>query len=101
MTDFIVGDTGSVLKLKFVDSETNAAINLTGATVNLKWIDNTVTITKTMTITDALNGLATYQFGSTDLLSPTQVIEASITDAGGKLTTGNASITLTNRVRAA
>lgn len=83
---FVAGDTGSKLKVTCQDDDSGNAINLTGSTVKLKWDDADGALqTKTMTITDAVNGIAEYQFLASELFSRQMKFEVEITDSGGKV----------------
>lgn len=83
---FVSGDTGSKLEVTCKDDDTGVVINLTGATVRLKWLDAAEALqTKTMTITDAVNGVADYQFLADDLFGLQMKFEVEITDSGGKV----------------
>lgn len=83
---FVAGDTGSKLEVTCKNDADNSAINLTGATVKLKWKDSGGALqTKTMTITGAATGVAEYQFLTGELFAGTTDFEVEITDAGGKI----------------
>ncbi len=83
---FVSGDTGSKLEVTCKDDDTGAVIILTGATVKLKWLDVADALqTKTMTITDAVNGVADYQFLADELFGTQMKFEVEITDSGGKV----------------
>ncbi len=81
---FVSGDTGSKLEVTCKDDDTGVVIDLTGSTVKLKWLDAADALqTKTMTITDAVNGIAEYQFLAADLTGTQLKFEVEITDSGG------------------
>ena len=81
---FVSGDTGSKLEVTCKDDDTGVVIDLTGSTVKLKWDDVAGALqTKTMTITDATNGIVEYQFLATELIAPQMKFEVEITDSGG------------------
>lgn len=84
---FVAGDTGSKLRVTCKNDSDNTVIDLTDATVKLKWKDSSGTLqSKTMTIiSPATNGIAEYQFASGELYSGTMSFEIEITDAGGKI----------------
>lgn len=83
---FVAGDTGSKLEVTCKNDADNTAINLTGATVKLKWKDAGGALqTKTMTITGAVAGVAEYQFLTGELFAGTVDYEVEITDADGKI----------------
>ena len=85
--DFVSNDTGSILQITCVDS-TGVAINLTGATVRLRWIDTTNTVqTKTMTIVTAASGICQYQFATGELVPGRMQFEIEIEDSSGYKTT--------------
>lgn len=84
---FVAGDTNSVLTVTCRRSDDNVVIDLSGATVALKWrVDGGTLITKSMTITDAPNGICTYTFGAGELVAGIMVAEVAVTIAG-KVTT--------------
>ena len=97
----ISGDTGSKLVVTCKDNETQATIDLTGATVKLRFsIDGAAVAEKTMTIqTPATAGKAEYQFLSADLVAGTMQAEVQITDAGGKIITSLEPFILQIRAR--
>ncbi len=83
---FVSGDTGSKLEVTCKDNDTGLVINLTGSTVKLKWRDAADALqTKTMTITDAVNGIAEYQFLAAELIAPQMKFEVEITDTAGNV----------------
>lgn len=84
--DFVSGDTGSKIQVTCKDNDLGTAINLTGATVTISWENASGTVvTKTMTITNAVSGIAEYQFLAGELLSGKMKFEIVITDAIGKI----------------
>ncbi len=85
--ELVTGDTGSVLTVTCTDNDSGAVINLTGATVKLRWEGNTALVTKTMTIADAAGGIATYRFLAGEIIFPKMKFEVEITDATGYITT--------------
>jgi hypothetical protein len=88
MTDLVTGDTGSRLKWTLKDRATGNPIDLTGATVRIRWRGNDgVVVTKTATLFDAENGVISYQFQTGDIIAPKMAIEVEITDAAGKVNT--------------
>lgn len=83
---FVSGDTGSKLEVTCKRDDTGAVIDLTGSTVKLKWDDAAGALqTKAMTITDAANGIAEYQFLANELFAQQMKFEVEITDSGGKV----------------
>lgn len=83
---FVSGDTGSKLEVTCKDDDTGLVIDLTGSTVKLKWLDIVKALqTKTMTITDAINGIAEYQFLANELFGRQMKFEVEITDSGGEV----------------
>lgn len=86
--DFVAGDTGSKLVVTCKEQATKAVKNLTGASLKLKWKINDGTLSQpTMTITDAPNGIAEYQFASGELVAGMMEAAVEITDSGGLVTT--------------
>jgi hypothetical protein len=87
--DLVTGDTGSKLRVTCKDNDTGLPINLTGATVNLQWKQQNSAgtfVSMAMTIVDAVNGIAEYQFLSTDIEPPSMNFQIKITDGSGKIT---------------
>jgi len=83
---FVSGDTGSTLEVTCKDDDTDLVIPLTGATVKLKWIDNSDTLqSRAMTIVDAVGGIVEYQFLAADLTGTQMRFEVEITDSAGKI----------------
>lgn len=85
MTDLVTGDTGSKLIVTCRDNETNEVIDLTGATVKLRWEGDAGVIEKTMTVTNAAAGIAQYQFLAGEIIVPAMRFEVEITDSGGAI----------------
>lgn len=87
MYQFVSGDTGSTLKVTCKNDSDNAVIDLTGATIKLKWKDSSSTLqTRTMTIVSpATSGIAEYQFLAGELFAGLMNFEIEITDSGGKI----------------
>lgn len=86
-----VGDTGRVLQVTLQDDGT--AIDITGATVQLLYrIDGGGSITtKTMTITNAISGIAEYTFLAPDLTEEGVFqYQVRLTDSGGAISTFDA-----------
>lgn len=95
--DLVTGDTGSRLVVTCKDKD-GTAIDLTGATVRLQWEgENGVAVIQTMTINDAANGVASYQFAAGQIFAPRMVFEVEITDPLGNVVTSTEVITLTVR----
>ena len=83
----VKNDTGRKVEFTLLDNGT--AVDLTGATVKLHYrISGGTVKTATMTVTDAVNGVAEYQFGTGDLDAAGGFdYEVEVTDAGGKIAT--------------
>jgi len=85
---FIANDTGSVLEVTCQNDSDSSAINLTGATVTLRWNNIAgTTVEQAMTITNATGGVAQYQFTAGELEEGTTSYEVEITDSGGDIIT--------------
>lgn len=68
--DIMAGDGGTKLRVTIREAETEAALDLTGKTVQLRWsVNGGAVVTKSMTVLNqATNkGQAEYQFLTTDL----------------------------------
>lgn len=81
MTDFVAGDSGSSVVFQCINKSDGLPIDLTGATVHLKF----GAADRLMTITNAAEGVVAYQFQSTELVSPSMLLEVEIVDALGNL----------------
>jgi len=96
MTDAVSGDTGT--KLTAIVKDTNAAVvDLTGATVRLRWLNETVVTTVTATITDDAAGAIEYLFLAGELIAPGMDIEVEVEDSGGLINTSLEVISLVVR----
>lgn len=100
MTDLVTGDTGSKLQVTCKDNDSGAVIDLTGATVTLRWQNKLgVVQNKTMTITNAAGGVAEYEFLAGEISYPKMSFEVRIVDSGGKEITNLEPIELVVRTR--
>ena len=83
---FVEDDTGSMLRVPCVDPATKAPLNLTGATVTLKWKSRAGTLVqRTMSVPNPASGIAEYaSFVAGDLYAPAMDFEVLVTDAAGK-----------------
>lgn len=101
--DLVEGDTGTVLDFTVRNKQSATAIDLTGATVTLRWtIDGGTPVQQTMTLVDAPSGRVSYQFGAGELAVPTgdksaMRLNVVVTDSGGKVVTQTKPITYTIR----
>lgn len=84
-TELVTNDTGSSLVVNCKDNTTGLAIDLTGSTVRLRWKNGLVVETRTMTITNAVNGQAKYTFLTGEIIAPKMAFEVEITDSTGKV----------------
>ena len=83
---FVAGDTGSKLEITCKNDSDGTVIDLTGSVLKLKWKGaDGVLVSKTMTVTSAIAGIAEYQFLATELFAGTIQFEVEITDASGKV----------------
>lgn len=83
---FVAGDTGSVLRVTCTNDSDDTAINLTGATVALRWLNSAGTlVSQNMTIVTAASGIAQYQFTASELFAPSMSFEVRITDASSNV----------------
>ena len=83
--EFVEGDTGSVFQATCKNEDTDAVIDLTGATVTLRWLDSADSlVSKAMSIIgDPALGVAEYKFLATELIAPAMTFEVKVVDAGG------------------
>lgn len=85
MFDYTAGDTKSKFYISAKDESGNI-ITLSGATVTLRWKNQAgALVSQTMTVTDAANGLAEYQFAAGELFAPSMAFEVQIVDGAGKI----------------
>lgn len=83
---FVAGDTNSALVVTCKDKD-GVVIDISAATVSLKWsIDGAAAVTKTMTITDGPNGVASYTFGTGELTAGIMRAEVKVAAAGKTVT---------------
>ncbi len=95
--DFVQNDDGTLLRITCKDRKA-AVIDLTGGTVQLRWRDAGGTlVTPAMTIEDATNGIASYQWAVGELDADKMHFGFKITDATGKTISSNKLLTLTGR----
>ena len=100
--DFVELDTGSTLLVICRNQATNGLIDLTGATVKLKYrLNGTGALqTKTMTVNaPGTLGQAQYTFLVADLGADFENAEVEITDAGGLIVTSTDTFHLTVRAK--
>jgi len=97
MTDMVTGDTGSKLVVTCNDNDTSSVIDLTGASVVLRWEGDTQVESRAMTITDAANGVAEYKFAAGEIIAPKMRFEVEITAGNGDIITNTALIELVVR----
>lgn len=98
INDFVAGDTGSVVQLNFRNRQSKAIIDLTGKTAKIRFkIDTDAFTEKTMTITSATKGLATYQFAAGELKAGTLTVVGVIIDGSGSVITQLDPLTYTVR----
>ena len=97
----VQNDTGSKLVVTCKDNETKVVIDLTGATVRLKYKIDTGTLqTKTMTVPPpATNGKAEYQWLTAELTPGVLEAQIEITDATSKVLTSLDPILLPIRTK--
>ena len=88
-------------KLIVTCSDGSAPIDLTGATVKLRWkIDSAAVVEKSMTVTNPTGGVAEYVFVTADLTTGTMSYEVQITTNVGSILTQTTlgSITIRSRL---
>ena len=99
--NLVAGDVGRVLQFTLTDSFGNA-YNLSGTTPLLFWrTSNGVSTKKSLTIVDALNGIASYTTQSDDLVEGELVLEVELDNYGtfGTILTTDVPIVLIVRPR--
>jgi hypothetical protein len=85
--DFVAGDRNSKLQCTCVREADDTAIDVTTATVNLRWSMNEGTVTSSsMTKEDAANGVVSYTFGDGELVAGRLKAEVEILSGGLPLT---------------
>lgn len=101
--DLVEDDTGTVVEYTLVNKKTKAPIDLSGATVVLRWTINGGTpVEQEMEIEDAQSGRVSYQFVAGELAVPSgeqsaMRLNVVVTDSGGKVLTQLKPITYTIR----
>ena len=82
--EFVQDDSGSKLEVTCKNDSDKSVIDLTGATVKIRWKDKAGSVVeKTMTVTNAAGGVAEYRFAAGELEPGTTGYEIEITDALG------------------
>jgi hypothetical protein len=85
--DFVAGDDNSVLTVTCKKADGSGVIDLTGTVVTLRWsIDGATKVEKTMTSSAPATGVATYTFGTGDLVAGMMTAEVIVTAGGKKVT---------------
>lgn len=83
---FVAADTNSALVVTCNDKD-GTVIDISSATVTLRWsIDGGTVVSKTMTIVDGPNGVASYTFGTGELVAGIMAAEIEVVAAGKKVT---------------
>lgn len=78
---YVQGDTGPQLKITLTNETTNAAVDITGATITLHFRaagETTVLFSRDFTITDATGGEAVLQWQANDLNQDAGAYEGEI-----------------------
>lgn len=98
--DFVAQDTGSILTVNIKDQDGNA-LDLSGyLAVRIFWRIGIVSRSGQMTVSDAANGVAYYQFsGKNDLIPGTMSVEIETEDASSYKKTSRDLLTYTVRDR--
>ena len=101
--DLVEDDTGTVVDYTLVNKKTKTPIDLSGATVVLRWtINGGAPVQQTMSILDAAAGRVSYQFAAGELAVPSGTessmrLNVVVTDAENKVLTQLKPITYTIR----
>lgn len=101
--DLVEDDTGTVLQCTVRNKKPVQVVDLTGATVKIRWtINGGSPVEQDMEIEDAASGRVSYQFKVGDLAVPSGTESAMrlnvvVTDSGGKVLTQLKPITYTIR----
>ena len=88
--DMMAGDTGTTLTITIYENGTTTPYNLTGCTVSLQWLNQqNVLVSQNMTIVNAVQGICSYTFATTDTFPGTMTFQAVVTNTttGQYLTT--------------
>ncbi len=86
VNEFVEGDTGSKLEVTCKDDADKSVIDLTGATIKIRWKNKaSQLVEKAMTVTNPTGGVAEYQFAAGELEAGTTGFEIEITDSGGDI----------------
>lgn len=76
--DFSEGDTARLLEIPIID-ENGAAVDLTGKTVTLRWLDKTGALQKkAMTVGNPVSGIATYTWLTDELYAPSMELDIEL-----------------------
>lgn len=95
--DVVQGDSGTALRVECVKG-VSQAIDLTGATVTLKWRSKTrQLVERGMTIVDAVSGVAEYQFVAGELYAPSMDVTVMIVDMLGGVLHSREALKITVR----
>lgn len=93
-SDMMAGDTGTALVLTI--TQNGVAYDLTGASVNLTWLNASGTlVSKPMIITNATGGVCSYSFSATDTVAGQMSFQAVITTSSGSILTTLGTVNLT------
>jgi hypothetical protein len=87
---FVENDTGAELRVTCTEGDNETPIDLTQATVVLRWkgSESDEAVERTMGVYgDSALGVATYVFQANELVSPMMTFELQITDAAGNVRT--------------
>ena len=81
---FVADDDASTYRLTCRDNDTNAVLDLTNSTVELRWTDADGNVqTRNMTIENAAGGIVSYQFLEGELFAGVMGFEVAVLDAAG------------------
>ena len=98
--DYVVGDNTKLIRTCRDKDNANAIINLTGATVLLKYsISGAALVTKTMSVPTPTNGKAEFEFLTPDLTVGEMKGAVEVTDSAGKVFTQLDPFTRTIRAK--
>ena len=87
MNTLVENDTGIELRVNCTEGVPPVVLNLSGATVLLRWRGDEAPVERAMTIIDGVNGVVSYIFKIGEIIAPDMEFEVQITDSAGNTRT--------------